>query len=118
MLGVTSGVTLQRIRVGFGESAFILYRGSLHMIHAVTTLFGFRSRTENPRVGGSIPSLATSTKTEADKRLTRNSAQGPRASRLVTNGVTLRDSSARFDVKPAYERINLRGFVAAHRLLA
>jgi hypothetical protein len=88
------------------------------MIHAVTTLFGFRSRTENPRVGGSIPSLATSSKSEADKRLTGNSAQGPRASRLVTNGVTLRDSSARFVVKPVYERVSLRCQFAAWRWFA
>jgi hypothetical protein len=68
MLGVTSGVTLQRIRVGFGASAFILYRGSLHMIHAVTRSSFFTRWTENPRVGGSIPSLATSTKSRSRQK--------------------------------------------------
>jgi hypothetical protein len=45
------------------------------MIHAVTRSFMFWRRTENPRVGGSIPSLATRSKTKADKRLNRQIAR-------------------------------------------
>src|SRR4051812_29266840 len=108
MLGVESGVTLQRIRVGFGASAFILYRGSLYMLHAVTISFGIRSRTENPRVGGSIPSLAISSKTEAAERVTKKSHPRATIIELVANGVTLFRSLPRVDVKPAYERVSLR----------
>jgi hypothetical protein len=117
-LGVGSGVTLTRIRVGFGASGFILYRGSLYMLHAVTTLFGIRSRTENPRVGGSIPSLATTSKAEAAERVTEKSHPRATIIELVANGVTLFRSLPRVDVRPVYERVSLRCQFAAWRWFA
>jgi len=87
------------------------------MIHAVRSLFSIRSRTENPRVGGSIPSLAIPTEVKAEKRVSRKSRNGASKAGLVANGVTLSRFSPSIDVRPAYERINLRGFVAAWRLL-
>jgi hypothetical protein len=45
------------------------------MIHALTGSFNFWRRTENPRVGGSIPSLATEVEVKAGKRVSRNPAR-------------------------------------------
>ena len=88
------------------------------MIHAVRSSLAFWRRTENPRVGGSIPSLATPSKNKAAKRVNKKSRNGASNAGLVANGVTLSRFSPAIDVKPAYERINLRGFVAACRVLA